>query len=550
MFLNGKAEIETQLSFSELQRLARHAAVDLHERCKVGSTIALIMPTSPEFIVAFFACLYAGVIPVPLSQANRHNGAKHLQAILHNAGSSLCLSHESYLPRIVEDGGVGIPLEVFSLRGIQSQQPLQRIRSRAQNVAFLQYTSGSTSAPKGVTVTHGNIVANQKMIKEVFGHDANTRQLNWMPLFHDMGLIGHVMQPIYNGTVSYLMDPTLFVQRPRLWLQAIARYRVTSTGGPNFCYQHCAKRIKADTILDLDLSCLQVAYNGAEPINADVLSAFAQLCEPQGFNSKAFLPCFGLAEATLMVSGIRHDAEAVVKQVSRSHLLRGEIAACDDPEEASALVSVGRVATGETVLIMNTESTRPCPTLQVGEVWISGDNITQGYWHNAQATAETYVWFDGRRYLRSGDLGFLDQDQHLYITGRAKDVIIVDGKNHYPQDIELTAQSVDKLLRANSAAAFSIVDENKKERVILVQELERAYRNRPLEFLADLRERIKSEISLQHALPVADVCLVPPNALAKTTSGKIRRRLVKTLYLQGEFKDILKEEEIIYSASA
>ena len=541
-FINGRADIESALSFSQLSQLANNFAHYIGTRTRPGDRIALMLPTSPEFVVALFGSMVAGLIPVPLSQPTRHNGLRHMQRLLDDCGATLCLVHPTFFDKNAELAGGNKIFAAFALDQLSIEESLPTFQAPTHDLALLQYTSGSTSEPKGVMISHRNVLANQVMINEVFGHNEHTKQLNWMPLYHDMGLIGHVMQPLFNGSESYLMDPVLFVQRPRLWLESISRYGITSTGGPNFCYQHCVYRVKPHAIAHLDLTHLQVAYNGAEPVNPQVIDDFTRLCEPLGFNRCKFLPCFGLAEATLMVSGIRHDENIKLKSVSKQALSQGSITAPEDDSDSSEFASLGRVAKGESLLIMRDDRINPCGAFAVGEIWISGDNIAVGYWNNPQQTDNVFVNYKGRRYLRTGDLGFVDDDSNLFITGRAKDVIIIDGKNHYPQDIEFTTQLVDDLLRANACAAFVTVPSDfsqSNEQVVVVQELDRKYRNlSDKNQLLEIKERIKSAISQQHAVAVADVVLIETNTLPKTTSGKVQRSKVKQLY-QNKLLDVV-----------
>jgi len=540
-FIDGRGDVAATLSFAQLQYRAKQLAAQLHQTHKVGERVVLLLPTGPEFVVAFFACLYAGVLPVPLSLPSRHNGIDHLRAIIKNCGAKQALVDPSFAQSLRGEEPLPLSAVPFALAQLTGEADIPRIKSAPTALAFLQYTSGSTSLPKGVTVTHGNIIANQRMINEVFGHNRHSRQLSWMPLYHDMGLVGHVFQPVYNGSESYLMDPALFVQRPRLWLQSISRYRITSTGGPNFCYQHCVKRVKPDIIEKLDFSSLEVAYNGAEPVRGETMRQFTELCAPAGFKRDMFLPCFGLAEATLMVSGVRHNQTPSTREVSREQLQRHRITAAQSTDDATEVASLGRVADGETLSIVDPEAIQLCAAGQVGEIWVAGANVTQGYWRNAEATASTYVWYRGKRYLRTGDLGFVDAERHLYVTGRLKELIIVDGKNHYPQDIEATAQQVDSLLRPTCGAAFTISGADGSEQLVLVQELERRYRRCADGVWPELALLVKTEVSLRHAVTLHTVLFVAPNTVPKTTSGKVRRRLVKQLYLAGEMQSVVTE---------
>ncbi len=566
-FIDNKGDCFTSISFLELKKSAQVFADTVLFHAKKNDRIALILPTGPEFIIAFLGSLLAGTIPVPLSQPTRQHGTENIRHIINNAKPTYCITNKLLFEDLTaeftsEDKDNLIHIIAFSYpdflvgnnKKSVKQKPHRKIEfPLTDDTAFLQYTSGSTSAPKGVIVSHKNIFTNHKMIREVFGHNNETRQLNWMPLYHDMGLIGHVLHPICNGHTSFLMDPFVFVQRPRIWLESISQFRITSTGGPNFCYQHCVKRIKPHSIQSLDLSCLKVAYNGAEPINPSVIDDFYNLCKPIGFNRDNFLPCFGLAEATLLVSGIRHDEALKYFNASKESIAKGfpnsEQNIFQDTKSLSSEIisfpSLGKAATGITINIINPETKNTCKPLVIGEVCIQGENITRGYWENDEATRNAFITINNKSYLRTGDLGFLNEESEIFITGRLKDLIIIDGKNHYPQDIEFTTQAVDDLLKENSCAVFTIDDSINIKNVnnlIVVQELDRSYRNKANKAnkntLQTIKEKIKLSISKNHSLAVNDVVLIDCNTMPKTTSGKIKRHHARYLYEHHLLKEV------------
>lgn len=539
--LNNRGELGATIDFGELHTRSLKASAWLLQRVNVGDRVALMFPSSIDFVLAYYGCLLAGVIPVPLSRPTRRTANGHLEAVLRDCGAKICLTDSTQVENGPERSGESDPdLPTFAFTG-ELYDALAPVAARVvepDDLAFLQYTSGSTSQPKGVMVSHRNIMANSAMIAAVLGHDHDSIEINWMPLFHDMGLVNHVLQPVYNGNTSLLMEPVLFVQRPRLWLEAISRYRVTSTGGPNFCYEHCVHRIKPEQLEGLDLTCLKVAFNGAEPIKPQVLGRFTELCEKQGFAPTAWLPCYGLAEGTLIVTGIPHGQGYRLKTVSKNRLVEGVIESASAALDATQLPSVGTAVPGVNVLIMDPHTLTEQPRLTVGEVWATGDNITQGYWRNSAATDETFVNHRGRRYLRTGDLGFLDENAELFITGRLKDLIIIDGKNHYPHDLEITAQAVDDLLRVNAGAAFSLSTDRASERVVIVQEIAKRGGGCDSDQLLEIRNKIRAAINREHAIAVSDVVFIGPNTIPKTTSGKIQRRRVKELYEKGALESI------------
>jgi acyl-CoA synthetase (AMP-forming)/AMP-acid ligase II len=540
--LNNSGELDARIDFGELHGRSLRVSAWLSQRVSVGDRVAIMLPTSIEFVLAYYGCLLAGIIPVPLSRPTRRTANGHLAAVLRNCEAKICLTGSAQVDKGVEASFTGLQTIAFTPGLFDSLAPAAARVVRADDLAFLQYTSGSTSAPKGVMVSHRNIMANSAMIAAVLGHDHDSIEINWMPLFHDMGLVNHVLQPVYNGNTSLLMEPVLFVQRPRLWLEAISRYRVTSTGGPNFCYEHCVHRIKPEQLQDLDLSCLKVAFNGAEPIKPQVLRRFTELCEKQGFSPSAWLPCYGLAEGTLIVTGIPHGQGYRLRDVSKSRLLEGVAESAAAAPDATQLPSVGVAVPGVEVLIMEPQTLCEQPRLTIGEVWASGENIAQGYWRNPAASDETFVSHRGRRYLRTGDLGFLDEHDELFVTGRLKDLIIIDGKNHYPQDLELTAQSVDERLRVNAGVAFSLNPDLQSEKVIIVQEIATKQRGGcDSEQLLVIGKKIRAAINREHAIAVSEVVFIGPNTIPKTTSGKIQRRRVKELYERGALEPITLE---------
>ncbi|MGH1471714.1 MAG: fatty acyl-AMP ligase [Cellvibrionaceae bacterium] len=563
-FINNRGECTTSISFKELHELAIQFSKTQLVNTKHGDRVAIILPTGPEFVIAFLGSLYAQTIPVPLSQPTRQHGTENIRHIISDAKPTTCITTDLLLDTLSTELDVDITqnsIHIFSFNynelcleknKIHVSPGLKKSPSfpHDKDIAFLQYTSGSTSKPKGVMVSHKNIYSNHKMIREVFGHDKKTRQLNWMPLYHDMGLIGHVLHPICNGHTSFLMDPFVFVQRPRIWLESISRYKITSTGGPNFCYQHCVKRIKPHSISSLDLSSLRVAYNGAEPINPDVIEDFNNLCKPLGFNKNTFLPCFGLAEATLLVSGIRHNGPLSFLAVNKNDL-HNRLSSLKKLElyhsksslqDTVSFPSLGRPADGIDIKIINPETKKTNNPFLVGEVCLFGDNITQGYWHNEEATLKTFITLDGKTYLRTGDLGFLSESNELFITGRLKDLIIIDGKNHYPQDIEFTTQAVDHLLKENACAVFTLDDNQCVQNVnqlIVIQELDRHYKNSAdTQKLLSIKENIKRSISQHHSLAVNNIVLIDCNTMPKTTSGKIKRHHAKYLYENHLLKEV------------
>ncbi|WP_245721535.1 fatty acyl-AMP ligase [Nocardia crassostreae] len=438
------------LTYRELYRRARTVAGLLRSACVPGDRALLVFPQGLDFIVAYFGCLYARVLAVPVQPPRRDRMQEATRSIVRDCRPTAVLT----VSRLVETLRPALdPLcetpNWLAVDGLPAADggfdatPLD-----ADSLAFLQYTSGSTSNPKGVMVSHGNLAANQEMIRQAFGHDENSTFVGWTPLFHDQGLIGNVLQPLYIGATCVLMAPSTFIRKPLLWLAAISRYRAHTSGGPNFAFDACVTHAALAGVPDLDLSSWRVAYNGAEPLRADTLGRFAETFAPHGFSEKSLYPCYGLAEATLLVTGSVPGAGARTLEADIEALRHGRVVPATDPHAENlpsrVLVSSGRTLPNEDVCIVDPETGRLCAPDRVGEVWVSGDQVAQGYWETPEVTAQTFQARcpdrPGYRYLRTGDLG-IRVDGELYVVGRLKDLIIIRGRNHYPHDIEHTVQT-------------------------------------------------------------------------------------------------------------
>ena len=400
------------------------------------------------------------------------------------------------------------------------------------SLAFLQYTSGSTGTPKGVMVTHGNIIHNQQLIQQAFGHSEQSIGVGWLPLFHDMGLIGHVFQPIYVGFPSILMPPVAFLQKPIRWLKAISKYRATTSGGPNFAYDLCVKKVKPEQLTNLDLSSWDLAYSGAEPVRAETLEQFSKQFAHCHFNYSAFYPCYGMAETTLFATGGDKNQKPVIQGVLAGELEQNSVVETEiSSPESRVFVGCGRPYLNTTVTIVNPESLTRCEKGQVGEIWVSGASIASGYWNRPETTQESFQAYlkdtgEGP-FLRTGDLGFFSNGE-LFVTGRLKDVIIIRGQNYYPQDIEMTVQKSHLAMRHNCGAAFT-VEVKGEERLVIIQEVERTYLRKlnVNEVVGNIRQAVTAE----HSLQVYATVLVKTGSIPKTSSGKIQRHACKFGFL-------------------
>jgi len=531
------------LTYGELDRQARAIAGWLQSHNAKGERALLLYPPGLDFIAAFFGCLYAGVIAVPTYPPQRNRPMPRIQSILADAKPIVALRTTEILadlePRLAQTP------ELADLRRQATDKLSHELSDEwrdtgitGDQLAFLQYTSGSTAAPKGVMVSHGNLLANSAFINHLGESTAESVGGTWLPSFHDMGLIEGVLQPLYAGYPCYFMSPVAFLQRPIRWLQMITRYKVTHSGGPNFAFDLCARKITPEQRATLDLSSWYGCYNGAEPIRRQTIEQFFETFQSCGLSRQAIRPVYGLAESTLLVSGNQREDEAVFLNVNSAALEKNRVApaAGEDPG-ARALVASGRVNENHVrVVIVNPETLRRCAPDEIGEIWLQGPSVTQGYWNRPEETAASFhaiiVDTNEGPFFRTGDLGFL-RENNLFVTGRLKDLIIIAGRNHYPQDIELTAERSHPALQAGGGAAFSI-DDDGVERLIVVHEVKReALRKLDMD---EVVSAVRQAVAREHELRVAEVYLIKPGAMPKTSSGKIQRRLCRARLLAGELE--------------
>ncbi len=516
----------SDLSYGDLDRQALTIAARLQQLGSAGQRALLLYPPGLEFVAAFLGCLYAGVIAVPAYPPASERTLPRLLAIALDARPALALTTRELLGRLqplaARLPGLGALSWVVTDEDDEGAADLAGAwrdpRSGPESLAFLQYTSGSTATPKGVMVSHGNLLHNEEMIRRAFGQSADSIIVGWLPLYHDMGLIGNVLQPLYLGARCILQAPATFLQRPLAWLAAISRYRATTSGAPNFAYDLCVRKIGEEQRAGLDLASWEVAFNGAEPVRPDTLERFAAAFAPQGFRRDAFYPCYGLAEATLFVSGGGKNAPPVVADAG-----------------ARGLVGCGRPWMEQRIAVVDPESGHPAGEGQVGEIWISGPSVAQGYWGLPEATERDFrARLAGPPegpgegpFLRTGDLGFL-RGGELFVTGRLKDLLIVRGRNLYPQDIERTAEESHPALRPGCGAAFAVEGDG-EEWLVVVQELDPHRRGEAGVALEALRRAVAEE----HEVRVHQAVLVRAGTIPKTSSGKIQRHAARAAFLAG-----------------
>ena len=526
-FLEDGESQETTVTYQELEHRSRQIAVQLQALGLEGKRALLLYHSGLDYLAAFFGCIYAGVIAVPAYPPHNQRKTPRIKAIVADAQPAIALTTKTLLPRMQSLLGDLQWLATDSLEvGIEAnwQEP-NLVRD---TIAFLQYTSGSTGTPKGVMVSHGNLLHNAAMTYRCMGHSSESKFVSWLPIYHDMGLIGGILQPLYGGFPCVLMSPTAFLQRPYRWLKAISRYGGTTSGAPNFAYELCVQKITPEQRADLDLSSWQVAFNGAEPVRYETLERFSNTFADCGFRREAFYPCYGMAEATLLVAGGDKNSRYKTKTVDKEALAKDRIVKALKESDSRVLVGCGKSIRDREIVIVNPNSFVVCEHNHVGEIWVRGDSVAKGYWQRVEETKETFQACLGKEYfLRTGDLGFLDEDRELFVTGRLKDLIIVRGRNLYPQDIELTAQRSHKALRLASNAAFTVEVDN-EERLVIVQELE--FRAKPN--LEEVIAAIRQGVTEAHEIEVYGVVLIKAGSIPKTSSGKIQRRATRNLFLE------------------
>ncbi|EPX59032.1 Long-chain-fatty-acid--CoA ligase [Cystobacter fuscus DSM 2262] len=543
-FLHEDTTSGVSLTNGQLDERARAIAAFLQNHGTVGDRALLLYPPGLDFITAFFGCLYAGLIPVPAYPPRRNQKVQRLQALLTDAAPRLVLTTSAFTGGISAHFAGSPEFEALQLvptdqleTGLASSW--KRPSLKENMLAFLQYTSGSTSTPKGVMVSHANLIHNSECIRSAFALTPEDRAVTWLPSFHDMGLIDGILQPLYTGFPAVLMSPASFLQQPIRWLKAISHYRATHSGGPNFAYELCVRRTTEEQREGLELSCWKMAYNGAEPVRRPTLELFASTFAPYGFQPRFFYPCYGLAEATLMVTGGLVEEAPVFLTLDSQRLEEHQVeTAASVTPKSTSLVGSGRTHLDTKVIIAHPGTRTRCAPDQVGEIWVSGRGIAQGYWNRPKETQEVFhasLSDTGEGpFLRTGDLGFV-RGNELFVTGRQKDLLIIRGRNHYPQDIELTAARSHPALHPGGGAAFSVVV-NDAEQLVVVHELERvALRSVNVE---DVSTAMRRAIAEQHELQTHAVVLLKPGQIPKTSSGKIQRAACRERFLKGTLEPV------------
>jgi len=552
VFLTGDDLQESRLTYGQLDREARSIALSLTKHNISGQPVLLVEPPGLSFMAALFGSLYAGAIVVPSyppSPRGKSKSASRFLRIIRDAQPAVVIGSGRPLETARCMVAAELPcVDLDSLPG-QAEDDWTEPKLSRSDIALIQYTSGSTGAPKGVTLSHGNFLANLQSIAIATGVSESSVGASWLPPYHDMGLTC-ILLPVYIGFMVVHMSPNQFLFRPRCWLEAISRYRVTISTAPNFAYELCARRIPEEQRARLDLGSWEVALNGAEPIRHKTLDRFSKAFAGCGFKSTAMQPCYGLAEATLWVSGKTVQTEPLVGRFSKTDLERGLVVPLGQAEtevlqgtlRERMIVSSGRVADGFDLKVVNPRTGSASPSNEVGEILIAGPSVSSGYWKNQKATREAFVdeteGKDEKRFLKTGDLGFV-HDGELYMTGRLKDLIIVRGLNYYPQDIEQVCEATHSAVLPNGACAFA-VEKNDGEQVVAACEIART-QVRKVD-LNEVMNLIRAAVATELELQVSSVVLLKQGALPRTTSGKLRRSACAQAYLDGALNPLTQME--------
>ncbi|MEJ6472767.1 amino acid adenylation domain-containing protein [Pseudoalteromonas piscicida] len=551
-FLKDDGTESGSLSIEQLDQSTFELAKYLKQRFPQQRFAVLCYGSNLDFIVAFMACLAAGIIAVPMPLPRKEMDWRRINAVLSDVDCNLVFTDglREQAQAFFDENQVQVcnidHALVNRLPEINTILP----KINEEDIAFLQYTSGSTGSPKGVIVTHANIIDNQKAMSYGIGNDVNSVGVSWLPFFHDMGLIGCILQPVYLGFHMVLMSPASFLQEPSRWLRAIHHYRATVSGAPSFAYQLCVDRVNHPETFDL--SCWTSAFCGAERVNASTYQSFIDKFSTANFKASCFLPCYGLAESTLYISGHHTSDAPPIKRLDTKSLSQGHAKLADSKANQNnciELVSNGVSVQNCETIIVDPSSGDELDTQDVGEIWVASPSVAKGYFHKPELTQEVFAAHtsDGRGpYLRTGDLGFKDQSKHLYITGRLKEVVILRGANYYPQDLEQVACENIRGVSKTTCAAFAVTHESGEHLVIVMEVARTALRNFDIE---NNTLKVKSNLTKHFGVAVHDVVFIKPASISKTTSGKLQRFRIKQQYVNSELSLIKQGKDSSFSAN-
>lgn len=530
---NDGAALSGRLTYADLDGRSRAMAAQLQQRSLQGERVLLLCPPGFDYVVAFCACLYAGAIAVPMYPPRPNQSLERFQRIARDVQAALMLATSTQ--KLPPETLSTLPCLRVDRVGAEAAIDWQVPTIAPEDIAFLQYTSGSTGTPKGVQISHRNLMHNVAAISRKFGLNHHSEGVCWLPPYHDMGLIGGMLTSLYQGALTTLMSPVDFLQRPLRWLQAISQTQTTISGGPNFAYDLCVDKIKPEQCQGLDLSRWSVAFTGAEPIRAATLERFATTFADYGFRPEAFYPCYGMAEATLMITGGDHTSAPKQLTVDDAALAAHRIQPAD---QGRPLVSCGQVIEKAHLVIVDPQTLTACQPNEVGEIWVTSPSVARGYWQQPELNQKTFHAYladtGAGPFLRTGDLGCV-QDGELFVTGRLKELIIIRGRNHYASDIEATVAASHAAFGSTWGAAFT-VEQGSQTQLVVVQEVGRVWLRRlePEPIIRTIRQRVTQV----HGLRVETVVLVKPGSIPKTSSGKIQRDRCRSQFLAGHLDPI------------
>ncbi|HEV3199351.1 MAG TPA: amino acid adenylation domain-containing protein [Bryobacteraceae bacterium] len=537
VFLGSKLDEQRRLTYLELDRLARLCAERLSDHARPGGRAVLACPQGPEFVVGLFGCFYAGVIAVPVPAPQGSRGTERFRAVVRDCSPAIVLGSSAAVAKGgTQNSGAGPAWLAVDTDGAADGEGYYT-ESGGEETALIQYTSGSTGNPAGVVLTHDNLLENSQALASAFRYSTSSFCVSWLPPFHDMGLIGTILQPVHGGFTGALMQPSTFLSAPVQWLRAISRYRADLSGGPNFAYDLCVRNIRQPETEGLDLSCWRVAFNGSDRVRLHTMEAFSAQFARVGFDRHAFYPCYGLAESTLIVTGGEPGRIAATKHVDTPALDRGVVLRATAAHDRSSLVSCGRSMPRHIVRIVDPESHRICKAGQIGEIWVAGPSVARSYWNAPDTTAErlsaTLADDTSTRFLRTGDLGFEDAGE-LYVTGRLRDLLIIRGVNHIPDEIEDTAASAHTGLVPGGAVAL-VSEEGSGDGLVVIAEAKRSDHA-----LDEALRAIVDAVAARHGLAVDTVILVRAGSLPRTSSGKLQRQDCRKRYSGGRLRELAK----------
>ncbi|MEU8210921.1 fatty acyl-AMP ligase [Micromonospora sp. NPDC049044] len=546
---DGHAE---EITYGELDRRARAVAINILDVTDGRPERALLLyPPGLDYLTALFACFYAGTVAIPAfppGATRQPRTMSRLMAIIEDAGASLVLTTSPAAPMITDwlaDSSVQPVPRVVSTDLADPDAHDLAPRSSGDTLAVLQYTSGSTSLPRGVMLNHDHLISNTADITRSFGLHAGASAVFWLPPYHDMGLIGGLLTPVASGIPATFMSPVTFLRRPLSWMRVVSRYRATHTGGPNFAYDLCVKRVKESDLVDLDLSSVELSFTGAEPVRPDTIERFLKIFEPYGLRPEAIYPCYGLAEATLLVSGGTRLGGWRSVSVAREALELARVARPATAGEPSRrIVGCGAPGPGTRIEIVDPTTGEPVPPGQVGEIWLDSPSVAAGYWRRPSETAETFgaLTASGEGpYLRTGDLGFV-ADGELFVAGRAKDLIVLNGRNYHPVDIEQICETDVAGIRRDCGAAFAVEDDHGAvERLVVVYEVDPGMTE---DQHLDIIDGIRRCVSRESSVAPSAIVLIKARTMPKTSSGKVQRWLARRQYLSGELAEVTRWQRL------